>query len=120
MLLWFLLKDKSSKFVLVYVAALVVALGKSGLDSILKAFLADQLSERENPNIDSAKIESRTNFWWCIALFSGLAIALFYLSSLKWPETFITSVEVMGGVFCCSSVASSFTTTEDPPGVPLV
>lgn len=97
MLFWFLLKDKSSKFVLVYVAALVVALGKSGLDSILKAFLADQLSERENPNIDSAKIESRTNFWWWIASFSGLAIALFCISSLKWPETFKFSAGVMGG-----------------------
>ena len=97
MLLWFLLKSKDSKFVLVYAAALVVALGKSGLDSILKAFLADQLSERENSNIDSAKIESRTNFCWWIASFSGLAIALFCISSLQWPETFKFSAGVMGG-----------------------
>ena len=63
----------------IYVAALAVALGKYGLDSILKEFLSKQLieGENENSNESEAHIEDRTNVWWCIAWISGSAIAVF-------------------------------------------
>ena len=46
----------------IYAAIVVIALGKSGLDSLLRDFLEDQLSERENPDIDEDPKISHTNF----------------------------------------------------------
>ena len=43
-----------------YVAAVMIALGRSGRDPPLGAFLADQFIEKENPNIEEQeKIDSR-------------------------------------------------------------
>ena len=39
--------NPSIEFVSIYAATVVIALGKSGLDSLLLDFLEDQLSERE-------------------------------------------------------------------------
>ena len=46
----------------IYVGLLAVALGKSGQDPVLKAFLADELGSREDHK-DEDKIESRLNVW---------------------------------------------------------
>nr|POF06753.1 protein nrt1/ ptr family 5.7 [Quercus suber] len=81
-----------------YVAGLALALGKYGLDSILKEFLSEQLigREKENSNEIEAQIEGRTNVWWCIASISGSAIAAFWLSNVTWERTFLASSVMMG------------------------
>nr|POF06756.1 hypothetical protein CFP56_50680 [Quercus suber] len=43
--------NPSMEFGSIYAATVVITLGKSGLDSLLRDFLEDQLSEKENPDI---------------------------------------------------------------------
>ncbi|KAK4559325.1 hypothetical protein RGQ29_008518 [Quercus rubra] len=90
----------------IYVAAFAVALGKCGLDSILKEFLSEQLieGEKENSYESEAQIEGRTNVWWCIASISGSAIAVFWLSYVTWERTFLACNVMMGAsllLFLC-------------------
>ena len=91
----------------IYVAALALALGNYGLDSILKEFLSEQLIEGEkgNSNVSEAQIEGRTNVWWYIASISGSAIAVFWLSNIDtWERTFFASSVMMGAsllLFLC-------------------
>ena len=90
----------------IYVAAFAVALGKYGLDSILKEFLSEQLieGEKENSNESEAQIEGRTNVWWCIASISGSAIAVFWLSYVTWERAFLACNVMMGAsllLFLC-------------------
>ncbi|KAK7816927.1 protein NRT1/ PTR FAMILY 5.4 [Quercus suber] len=104
MLLW--VSTSRGQYGPIYVAALAVALGKYGLDSILKEFLSEQLieGENENSNESKAQIEGRTNVWWCIAWISGSAIAVFCLSEVEWERTFLPSSVVMGAsllLFLC-------------------
>ena len=100
MLLWHSVNSRSIRIQYgpIYVAALAVALGKYGLDSILKEFLSKQLieGENENSNESEAHIEGRTNVWWCIAWISGSAISVFFLSNVKWDRTLLASGVVMG------------------------
>ncbi|KAL4614083.1 hypothetical protein ACB092_07G029700 [Castanea dentata] len=80
-----------------YVAAVMLAVGRSGREPPLKAFLADQLSKKENPNKEELEqIEARTDVWWRIARFSGATIALFCLPNALWEKAFKVSVLVMG------------------------
>ncbi|XP_075642320.1 protein NRT1/ PTR FAMILY 5.4-like isoform X1 [Castanea sativa] len=106
MLLWRSTRRNRIQYGPIYVAALALALGKYGLGSILKEFLSKQLIEGENENFNEseAQIEGRTNVWWCIASISGSAIAVFFLSNLKWEGTLLASGVVMGVsllLFCC-------------------
>ncbi|KAF3942758.1 hypothetical protein CMV_030614 [Castanea mollissima] len=106
MLLWRSTRRNRIQYGPIYVAALALALGKYGLDSILKEFLSKQLieGENENSNESEAQVEGRTNVWWCIASISGSAIAVFFLSNLKWEGTLLASGVVMGAsllLFCC-------------------
>ncbi|KAK7816929.1 protein NRT1/ PTR FAMILY 5.4 [Quercus suber] len=108
MLLWYSAHSRSIAihYGPIYVAALALALGLYGLDSILKEFLYEQLieGERENSNVTESQIEGRTNVWWCIASISGSAIAVFWLSNEKWERTFLASSVVMGAsllLFLC-------------------
>ncbi|XP_075642331.1 protein NRT1/ PTR FAMILY 5.4-like isoform X2 [Castanea sativa] len=106
MLLWRSTRRNRIQYGPIYVAALALALGKYGLDSILKEFLSKQLieGENENSNESEAQIEGRTNVWWCIASIFGSALAVFFLSNLKWEGTLLASGVVMGAsllLFCC-------------------
>ena len=90
----------------IYVAALAVALGKYGLDSILREFLSKQLieGENENSNESEAHIKGRANVWWCIASISGSAIAVFWLSYVPWERALLASSVMMGAsllLFLC-------------------
>ncbi|XP_075672613.1 protein NRT1/ PTR FAMILY 5.4-like [Castanea sativa] len=101
-LLWysaeFLSPSKETR--MFYVAAVMIALGKSGRDPPLRAFFADQFIEKEeNSNIEGQeKIDSRANVWWRIAWFSGASIAFFCLSNpnTAWKKIFLVSALVMG------------------------
>uniref|UniRef100_A0A2N9H912 Uncharacterized protein n=1 Tax=Fagus sylvatica TaxID=28930 RepID=A0A2N9H912_FAGSY len=73
-----------------------MTLGKSGIGFLLRAFLADQLCERDSPNVDEDQLSGRTNVWWRIAWFFGSIIALFWLSYVPWKEKFMVSALVMG------------------------
>ena len=87
----------NGEIVTFYVAAVMLAVGMSGREPPLKAFLADQLSKKENPNEEEPEqIEGRTNVWWRIARFSGATIALFCLSNTSWEKAFKVSYLVMG------------------------
>ena len=108
MLLWRSVNSRSIRLQYgpIYVAALAVALGKYGLDSILKEFLSKQLieGENENSNESEAQIEGRTNVWWCIASISGSAIAVFWLSYVTWERAFLACNVMMGAsllLFLC-------------------
>ena len=80
-----------------YVAAVMLAVGMSGQEPPLKAFLADQLRKKENPNEEEPEqIEGRTKVWWRIARFSGATIALFCLPNALWEKAFKVSALVMG------------------------
>jgi hypothetical protein len=79
-----------------YLPALLMTLGKSGIGFLLRAFLADQLCERDSPNVDEDQLSGRTNVWWRIAWFFGSIIALFWLSYVPWKEKFMVSALVMG------------------------
>ena len=100
-LLWysakFLSPNKEAR--MFYVAAVMIALGKSGTAPPLSAFFADQFIEKENPNIEEQeKIDSRAKVWWRIAWFSGASIAFFCLPYEKttWEKIFLVSALVMG------------------------
>ena len=108
MLLWCSVNSRSIRihYGPIYVAAVAVALGKSGLESILKEFLSERLieEEKENSNVSEAQIEGRTNVWWCIASISGSAIAVFCLSKVTWERTFLASSVMLGAsllLFLC-------------------
>ena len=100
MLLWVSARSEYIQYGPIYVAALAVALGKYGLDSILKEFLSKQLIEGENENSNEIKAQKkgcgRANVWWCIASISGSAIAVFCLSNVTWEGTFLASGVTMG------------------------
>ncbi|KAK9989690.1 hypothetical protein SO802_029929 [Lithocarpus litseifolius] len=90
-LLWWSTKflGPIGEIVTFYVAAVMLAVGMSGREPPLKAFLADQLSKKENPNEEEPEqIEGRTNVWWRIARFSGATIALFCLPNASWEKAF--------------------------------
>ena len=85
-----------------YVGLLAVALGKSGQDPVLKAFLADQLGSREDHR-DEEKIESRLNVWWGIAWSLGSIVTIYKFRYVEWKPTFIISIVVMDAsllLFC--------------------
>ena len=68
-------------------AAVMLVVGMSGREPPLKAFLADQLSKKENPNEEEPEqIEGRTKVWWRIARFSGATIVLFCLPNASWEK----------------------------------
>lgn len=107
-LLFFSAKDdrNSEYYRYSYAGAVVVTLGKSGLDSSLRAFLADQMCKRDppRPNRDEERIEDRTKVWWQTAWFSGSVISLFWLANVEWEKKFKISALVMGAsllVFLC-------------------
>ncbi|KAK9983585.1 hypothetical protein SO802_033110 [Lithocarpus litseifolius] len=91
--------NPSIEFGSIYAATEVIALGKSGLDSLLLDFLEDQLSERENPDINEDQKISRTNFWRYTCSLSGYAIGVFWLSKAAWEEIFMIATLVMGSCF---------------------
>ena len=91
--------NQSIEFGSIYAATVVIALGKSGLDSLLRDFLEDQLSERENPDIDENQKISHSNFWWYTCSLSGYAIGFFWLSKAAWEEIFKIATLVMGASF---------------------
>nr|XP_023871681.1 protein NRT1/ PTR FAMILY 5.14-like [Quercus suber] len=97
-LLWWSTKflGPIGEIVTFYVAAVMLAVGMSGREPPLKAFLADQLSKKENPNEEEPEqIEGRTKVWWRIARFSGATIALFCLPNTSWEKAFKVSALVM-------------------------
>ena len=102
----------------IYVAALALALGKYGLDSILKEFLSEQLieGEKENSNVS----EARTNVWWCIASISGSAIAVFWLSYETWYRAFLASSAMMGASLLLFLCGFKFYCLKRPNGSPHV
>ena len=83
-----------------------MTLGRSGLNSNLRAFLADQMCKRDppRPNRDEEHIEGRTKVWWQTAWFSGSVISLFWLANVEWGKKFKICALVMGVnllVFLC-------------------
>lgn len=124
MLLWysaeFLSPSKETR--MFYVAAVMIALGKSGRDPPLGAFFADQFIEKENPNIEeSEQIDSRANVWWRIAWFSGACIAFFCLSdpNTAWEKIFLVSALVMAANFLLFLFGFTFYYRKTPERSPV-
>ena len=111
--------NPSIEFGSIYTAKVVIALGKSGLDSLLLDFLEDQLSERENPDIVEDQKISHTNFWWYTYSLSGYAIGVFWLSKAKWEEIFRIATLVMGASFLLFFCGFYFYYHKKPTGSPL-
>ena len=111
--------NQSIEFGSIYAATVVIALGKSGLDSLLRDFLEDQLSERENPDIDEDQKISHTNFWWYTCSLSGYAIGFFWLSNAAWEEIFRIATLVMGASFLLFFCGFYFYYHKKPTGSPL-
>ena len=124
-MLWFSASENSKprkpnfEFGYFYVPAVVMMLGESGLHSLLRAFLAHQLCEREPLNVNERQIEGRTNVWWRIAWFSGSVIAVFLLSSIKWKERFMVSAVSMGASLLLFFCGFKFYYHRRPTGSPL-
>jgi len=86
----------------IYVGLLAVALGKSGQNPVLEAFLADQSGSREDHK-DEEKIESRLNVWWGIAWSFGSIASIYQIKYATWELDFIISIVVMDAsllLFC--------------------
>ncbi|WCJ34805.1 Major facilitator superfamily protein [Euphorbia peplus] len=78
----------------IYVALLLISIGKAGKDPPFKNFLRDQL-----PGDDVKQVDDRTNFWWRGLKFIGATISVFFLTKTSWEHNFITSASVMGTTF---------------------
>ncbi|XP_059624186.1 protein NRT1/ PTR FAMILY 5.6-like isoform X2 [Cornus florida] len=86
-----------TQIMLFFVAMALVAVGSAGHEPVLKAFLADQLSELEpKPSIDEERVEARASVWWRVARFSGATTATFaILSDTEWKVKFHASLIAM-------------------------
>ncbi|KAM4097743.1 hypothetical protein ACJW30_07G024900 [Castanea mollissima] len=125
-LLWysaeFLSPSKETR--MFYVAAVMIALGKSGRDPPLRAFFADQFidEQEENSNREvQEKIDSRANVWWRIAWFSGASIAIFCLSypDTGWKKIFLVSALAMGANLLLFLFGFTFYYRETPERSPV-
>ena len=95
---------------------LAIALGKSGRDPVLKAFLADQLSGKQDLHRNEEKIEARRKVWWYIPWFFGAIIAIFLPSS---ANVFLVSILVMGANFLFFWLGFSLYHHQEPVQSPL-
>lgn len=96
-----------------YVGLLAVALGKSGQDPVLKAFLSDQLGSREDHK-DEEKIESRLNVWWGIARSFVSIVTIYKLADVEWPSTFMISIVVMDASLLLFCIGFPFYNNKQP------
>ena len=101
-------------------AAVFLAVGQSGRDPPLKAFLADKWSKKENPTEEEQEqIDFRTSVWWRIAWFSGATIAVYCLSNARLEKAFIVSAQVMGANLFLFLCGFKFYNRQIPNGSPL-
>ncbi|KAL3838639.1 hypothetical protein ACJIZ3_023230 [Penstemon smallii] len=68
---------------LLYVALLLIAIGRAGCDVPLKEFLADQFRKQGRAE-DEERVESRRKIWWRLAYFIGIIASLVFFTEASW------------------------------------
>ncbi|KAL0329563.1 UNVERIFIED_CONTAM: protein NRT1/ PTR FAMILY 5.6 [Sesamum radiatum] len=76
---------KSIELQLLYVALILVALGRAGRDIPLKDFLAYQFRE-EGSYVDEEQLESRRKIWWRPAYILGICASVYVFANATWIE----------------------------------
>ncbi|KAK4389478.1 protein NRT1/ PTR FAMILY 5.6 [Sesamum angolense] len=76
---------KSIELQLLYVALILVALGRAGRDIPLKDFLAYQFRE-EGSYVDEEQVESRRKIWWRPAYILGICASVYVFANATWIE----------------------------------
>ncbi|KAI3470004.1 hypothetical protein Pfo_026667 [Paulownia fortunei] len=86
---------QSIEIQILYVAVILVALGRAGRDIPLKEFLADQC-RAEGSSEDEKQVESRRKVWWRSAYILGIGASVYVFANASWMELSKISAIAMG------------------------
>ena len=114
---WFL--SPNTDFRLFYVAALAIAIGRSGQDPVLKSFLRDQFRIK-NPSINEKRLNCCLNACWLTACVLGTIIASGLSNVLTWKKKFLVSTLVMGANLLLFMSGFTFYDHEKPTKSPFI
>ncbi|KAL0395267.1 UNVERIFIED_CONTAM: protein NRT1/ PTR FAMILY 4.4 [Sesamum latifolium] len=94
---------------LLYVALILVALGRAGRDIPLKEFLAYQFRE-EGSYVDEEQVESHRKIWWRLAYILGNCVAILVFPNATWIQlSKISAIAmVVAFVFFLGGIAFKF------------
>ncbi|KAL0312886.1 UNVERIFIED_CONTAM: protein NRT1/ PTR FAMILY 5.6 [Sesamum radiatum] len=99
---------------LLYVALILVALGRAGRDIPLKEFLAYQFRE-EGSYVDEEQVESRRKIWWRPAYILGICASVYVFANASWIELSRISAIAMAVAFVLFLVGIAFKYKYKPP-----
>ncbi|KAL3838642.1 hypothetical protein ACJIZ3_023233 [Penstemon smallii] len=80
---------KTIELQLLYIALLLIALGRAGRDISLKEFLADQFRKEGHSGhseLDEERIQSRRKVWWRSSYILGIGVSVFVLTKASWVK----------------------------------
>ncbi|XP_020547748.1 protein NRT1/ PTR FAMILY 5.7-like [Sesamum indicum] len=105
---------KSIELQLLYVALILVALGRAGLDIPLKEFLAYQFRE-EGSYADEEQLESRRKIWWRPAYILGICASVYVFANAEWIQLSKIAAIAMGVAFVLFVGGAAFKYKYKPP-----
>ncbi|KAL0324466.1 UNVERIFIED_CONTAM: protein NRT1/ PTR FAMILY 5.6 [Sesamum calycinum] len=105
---------ESIELQLLYVALILVALGRAGRDIPLKDFLAYQFRE-EGSYVDEEQLESRRKIWWRPAYILGICASVYVFANATWIELSKIAAIAMGVAFVLFLGGIAFKYKYKPP-----
>ncbi|KAK4435014.1 protein NRT1/ PTR FAMILY 5.7 [Sesamum alatum] len=99
---------------LLYLALILVALGRAGRDIPLKEFLAYQFRE-EGSYVDEEQLESRRKIWWRPAYILGIGASVYVFANASWIELSKISAIAMAVAFMLFLGGIAFKYKYKPP-----